>query len=96
MKRVQLGETLIPKKYKELIGLGIAAVLHCRYGVRLHTEAARLHGASDAEVAEALHYAKLESGWSVHMAGLEVDYGHFAQEVERMMAFLAKNALEDA
>jgi AhpD family alkylhydroperoxidase len=96
MKRVQLGETLIPNKYKELIGLAIAAALRCRYGVLLHTEAARLHGASDAEVAEALHYAKLESGWSVHLAGLQVDYGDFAREVERTMAFLAKNALEDA
>ena len=96
MKRVQLGETLIPNKYKELIGLAIAAVMHCRYGVLLHTEAARLHGASDAEVAEALHYAKLVSGWSVHLAGLQVDYDDFAREVERTMAFLARNALEDA
>jgi len=95
MKRVQLGETLIPNRYKELIGLAIAAVTRCRYGVLLHTEAARLHGASDAEVAEALHYAKLESGWSVHLAGLQVDYDDFAREVERTMAFLADNALED-
>jgi AhpD family alkylhydroperoxidase len=95
MKRVQLGETLIPNRYKELIGLAIAAVTRCRYGVLLHTEAARLHGASDAEVAEALHYAKLESGWSVHLAGLQVDYADFAREVERTMAFLADNALED-
>jgi AhpD family alkylhydroperoxidase len=96
MKRVQLGETLIPNKYKELIGLAIAAVMRCRYGVLLHTEGARLHGATDAEVAEALHYAKLNAGWSVHLAGLQVDYAEFTREVERTMAFLAQNALEDA
>lgn len=96
MKRVQLGETLIPNRYKELIGLGIAAVTRCRYGVLLHTEAARLHGASDAEVAEALHYAKLESGWSAHLTGLQTDYDAFAREVERTMTFLARNTLEDA
>lgn len=95
MKRVQLGDTIIPNKYKELIGLAIAAVTHCRYGVMLHTEAARLYGASDAEVAEALHYAKLQSGWSVHLAGLQVDYEEFAREVERTMAFLANNAIDD-
>lgn len=95
MKRVQFGETLIPNKYKELIGLAIAAVSRCRYGVRLHTEAARLHGASDAEVAEALHYAKLESGWSVHLAGLQVDYDDFAREVERTVTFLARNGIKD-
>jgi AhpD family alkylhydroperoxidase len=95
MKRVRLGETLIPNKYKELIGLAIAAVTRCRYGVLLHTEAARLHGASDAEVAEALHYAKLMSGWSVQLAGLQIDYGDFTREVERTMAFLAQNVFED-
>jgi len=91
MKRLQLGETLIPGRYKELIGLAVGAVFRCPYGILLHTEGARLHGASDAEIAEAVHYAKLESGWSVHLAGLQVDYDEFAREVERTAAFVAKN-----
>jgi AhpD family alkylhydroperoxidase len=96
MKRLQLGETLIPGKYKELIGLAIAAVSRCRYGIVLHTDGARLHGASDAEVAEAVHYAKLETGWSVHLAGLQVDYDAFAHEVARTVAFLAENGVESS
>ena len=94
MKRLQLGETLIPGKYKELIGLAVAAVSRCPYGILLHTEGARLRGASDAEIAEAVHYAKHESGWSVHLAGVQVDYDEFAREVERTAAFLVRNGVE--
>src|SRR5947209_13769098 len=59
MKRMQFGETLIPNRYKELIGVAVAAVTRCPYATRLHTEVARLHGATEAEVAEAVHYAAL-------------------------------------
>lgn len=94
VKRVEFGETLIPNKYKELIGLAVAAVSRCRYGTLLHAEAARLHGATDAELAEAVHYAKLVSGWSVDLNGLRVDYGVFAAQVEQMVAFLAGDAID--
>jgi len=94
MKRLQLGETLIPAKYKELIGLAVSAVSRCRYGILLHTEGARLHGASDGEIAEAVHYAKVELGWSIQLAGLQVDYEAFAREVERTVAFRVKNGVE--
>jgi AhpD family alkylhydroperoxidase len=91
IKRVQFGETLIPKKYKELIGLAVAAVSRCRYGILLHTETARLCGATDAELAEAVHYAKLVSGWSIQLNGLQVDHSEFAQQVEGAVAFLGSN-----
>ena len=81
MKRVQFGETLIPNKYKELIGLSVSAVTRCRYCVLFHTEAARLNGATDAEIEEALHYTKLVQGWSIYLNGLQVDFDEFAAEV---------------
>lgn len=89
MKRAQFGETLIPRKYKDLIGLAAAAVSHCRHGILLHTEAARLDGASEAEIAEALHYAGLVSGWGVMLDGLTIDHDEFAAEVRRTVAHLS-------
>ena len=59
---------------------------------RFQDDAQGAHG--DAEIAEAVHYAKLESGWSVHLAGLQVNYDEFAREVERTAAFLATNGVE--
>jgi AhpD family alkylhydroperoxidase len=85
MKRVQFGETLIPNKYKELIGLSVAAVTRCRYCALFHTEAARLNGATDAEIEEALHYTKVVTGWSVYINGLQVPYEEFADEVRQVV-----------
>jgi len=92
IKRVQFGQTLIPNKYKELMGLAISAVSRCRYCALFHTEAAKLHGATDAEIEEAVHYAKLVSGWSIYLNGLQVDYEAFADEVRRVVEFVVAQA----
>jgi len=88
IKRVQFAETLIPNKYKELMGLAISAVSRCRYCALLHTEAAKLFGATDGEIEEAVHYAKLVSGWSIYINGLQVDYDSFADEVRRIVGYV--------
>jgi AhpD family alkylhydroperoxidase len=92
MKRVQFGQTLIPNKYKELIGLSVAAVTQCRYCTLFHTEAAKLFGATDAEIEEALHYTKIVSGWSIYINGLQVDYEAFADEVRRVVEHITAQA----
>ncbi len=52
-KALQLGETAIPNKYKELIGLAVSGATRCRYCAYYHAEAARLFGATDEEIVEA-------------------------------------------
>jgi AhpD family alkylhydroperoxidase len=90
MKRVLYGETLIPNRYKELIGVAVAAVTRCPYGTRLHAELARLHGSTEAEVAEAVHYAALVSGWGTQMTALAPDLDGFNAEVDQTVRYLAK------
>ena len=92
IKRVQLGETLIPNKYKELIGLAVAAVTRCRYCVVFHTEAAKLFGATDDEVEEAMHYTKLVLGWSTYINGMQVDYDEFKAQVGRIVEHVKATA----
>ena len=84
-KRVQLEEGPIPNKYRELIGLGIAAATKCRYCVLFHTEAAKLNGATDAEIEDALHFAKSSAGWSTYINGLQIDFDEFRREVRRIV-----------
>ena len=84
-KRVQLEEGPIPNKYRELIGLGIAATTKCRYCVVFHTEAAKLNGATDAEIEDALHFAKSSAGWSTYINGLQIDFDEFKAEVRRIV-----------
>jgi AhpD family alkylhydroperoxidase len=92
VKRVQFGETLIPNKYKELIGLSVAAVTRCRYCALFHAEAAKLFGATDAEVEEAVHYTKLVSGWSTYLNGMQVDYDEFKAQVARVVDHVKASA----
>jgi AhpD family alkylhydroperoxidase len=80
-KRLGLGETLIPNKYKELIGVAVAATTRSPYSILLHSEMARARGASDAEVTEAVLHARMVSGWSLYHGGLQEDCGRFAAEV---------------
>lgn len=92
IKRVQFGETLLPNKYKELIGVALSAVNRCHYCALFHAEAARVNGATDAEIEEAVHYAKLVTGWSIYINGLQTDYKEFAAEVREVIEFLTGNA----
>jgi AhpD family alkylhydroperoxidase len=80
-KRLALGETLIPHRYKELIGVAVAATIRCPYSIVLHSEMAAARGATDAEVTEAVLHARLVSGWSLYRSGLQEDCGRFADEV---------------
>lgn len=91
-KRLQFGETLIPNKYKEMIGLGISAATRCRYCTLFHTEAAKLFGASEAEVEESVHYGKLVTGWSHYLNGLRVNEDDFADEVRRVVEYVRSNS----
>jgi AhpD family alkylhydroperoxidase len=53
----------IPRKYRELIALGVAFTTQCPYCIQIHTKAAKKAGASREEVTEsALITAALRAG----------------------------------
>jgi len=89
-KRVQFDEGPIPNKYRELIGVAIAAATKCRYCALYHTEVAKLNGATDAEIEDAIHYAKSSVGWSAYINGLQVDYETFRGEILRACEHVRK------
>jgi AhpD family alkylhydroperoxidase len=87
-KTVQFDEGPIPNKYRELIGLAISAVTKCKYCVFYHTAIAKLNGATDEEIEDAVHYAKSSAGWSAYLNGLQVDYDTFKDEVNRACEYV--------
>jgi len=87
-KRVQIEEGPIPNKYRELIGLAVAAARGCPYCTYFHTEVARLNGATDAEIEEAVHFAKSVVGWSTYIQGLQIPLEEFRDEVRRACKYL--------
>lgn len=94
MKRVQFDQGAIPNKYRELIGLGISAATKCRYCTLFHTEVARLYGATDAEIEEAVHYAKSSMGWSTYLNGMQMDYDEFKQELMQIGKYVREKQSE--
>ncbi|GEM_PF-292356 len=90
IRSLELGRTAIPHKFKELIGLAVASALRCRYSTFYHTEAARLYGATEEEVREAVLMAKLTAGLSTYLAGGQFDHERFKRETAEMVAHARK------
>lgn len=84
LKHFDLEETRIPNKYKELMGIAIHAGTKCRYCTLFHTELARMYGATEEEIQEAVHYAKYTLGWSAYLNGIREDYDQFAKELKKI------------
>lgn len=85
-KALEFGETAIPNKYKELIGLAVSGATRCRYCAYLHSEAARLFGASEDEITETAMIAKNTMGWSTYLNTLQFDYDRFTAEFDQAAA----------
>ena len=92
MKLSQFDSGPIPNKYRELMGLAIAAVTRCKYCAFFHTEAAKMNGATEAELEDAVHFAKSSAGWSAYLNGMQVDFEQFKKEVRE----IAKHAKENS
>lgn len=86
MRDVQLNpKTALPGKVKELIGLGVAAQIPCRYCIYFHTKAAQLQGATDDEVKEAIAVSALTRQWSTVLNGYGQDDAAFKAEVAQLV-----------
>lgn len=90
MKKYAFEETKIPGKYKELMGLAIAATIKCPYCMYFHTKAAKMEGATDDEIAETAFLARFTTGWSemIHVVGLDLQ--EFKKQVDEVTEYLSK------
>ncbi len=88
MRDFQLAETAIPNKYKELIGLGVSGATRCRYCTLFHTEAAKLFGATDEEIAEAAMMVAHTMGASTFLNTIQTDYDTFRRETLEAISYV--------
>src|SRR5262245_38808943 len=82
--------TAVPPKMKELVGLAVAAQIPCEYCIYAHTEFAKLNGATDAEIAEAVTMGALTRKWSTFLNGIQTDEGKFRAEFGQLVANMKK------
>jgi AhpD family alkylhydroperoxidase len=90
MKKYQTGESEIPAKYREFIGLAIAANIKCPYCSLMHTAMATLSGATDKEMAEVAFLASYTSRWSAMLHALQYNYDTFVKEVHQIGEYAKK------
>ena len=82
--------TDLPPKMKDLVGLAVAAQIPCEYCVYAHTEFAKLNGATDAEIAEAVTMGALSRKWSTFLNGIQTDENKFRLEVGQLVTNMKK------
>jgi AhpD family alkylhydroperoxidase len=91
MKTLQLNpHTALPGRTKELIGLGVAAQVPCRYCIVGHTEFAKVNGASETEIGEAVAMAALTRHWSTFLNGTQTDETKFRAEIAKVIENVKK------
>ena len=83
----------IPPKYRELMSLSAAAVMHCWYCANFHSATAKMHGATDAEIQEAIHLAKVAAGWSTYLNGSVYDRERFMKELQEIGEYISSKQL---
>ena len=92
-KSVQLNpKTALSGKTKELIGLAVAAQVPCAYCVYFHTAAAKLNGANDEEIREAVAMAAITRHWSTVLNGMQIDPAAFKAETDAALTFAGEKA----
>jgi len=86
IKGVQLNpKTALDGKTKELMGLAVASQIPCKFCIIAHTEFAKLNGATDAEIKEAIGMASLTRDMSTLLNGMQVDEGQFRRDIDRLV-----------
>lgn len=93
MKGLQLNpKTALSGKYKELIGIAVAAQIPCRFCVYFHRQAAILNGASEREINEAVALAGFSRRWGTVLGGMQIDENEFKNDVNKLQSAFAKKS----
>ena len=91
-KATQSPDATIPAKYSQLISLGVASQIPCTYCVYGHTTMAKMLGATDAEIREAVASAADTRHWSTVLNGAGVPLDEFKKEWDGILAHMKKQS----
>ena len=89
MKKYTLGESKIPAKHRELLGLAVAANIKCPYCQLFHKSVAQMYGATPEEFAEIAFLASYTSRWSSMIHAQHYPYETFEKETQRIGEYLS-------
>lgn len=87
-KAFQMEDTELTAREKHLIGLGVAAAIHCPYCSYFHHAAATMMGATEAQCEEAARFAADTSKYSTYLHGLQIPLEEFRKQADEMGEYL--------
>ena len=87
-RSLELGETVLGAKTKELVGIAVASQIKCKYCIYFHTKAAETFGASKEEIREAALMGGMTNMMSNAISAGQVDIDDFKKDVDRAIAHI--------
>jgi AhpD family alkylhydroperoxidase len=91
-KSVSSPDAAIPPKYGELIGLAVASQIPCNYCIYAHTSMAKMLGATDQEIEEAVVKGAEVRHWSTILNGNQVSFESFKSNWDEILKFAKANS----
>ncbi len=81
------GEGLSSRE-KELVGVGVAGIHQCPYCVELHRRLAEFHGATEAEINDAVQVPYAIGAFSSFLHAIDYPLAQFSRDVDQILCFL--------
>ena len=91
-KKYQMGTSIIPQKYREMMMLAAAAATKCPYCQTYHKEVAKMYGATIEELNELAVIIGQTSFWSNVLHTQNYDYDTFVRELQQIGEHLGKQS----
>lgn len=90
IKGVEMNNSALTPKLKSLISLAVGSQIPCKYCIYWDTENAKVAGATDQEIAEAVEMAGTTRHWSTWLNGNRFNEKEFFKEADKIFAHLKK------
>lgn len=81
-------DTALEPKYRDLIGLGVAGQIPCRYSVYFELRSGQANGATTQEQTEAVLMSATTRHWSTVINGAQIPLESFQKEVEQIVSHM--------
>jgi AhpD family alkylhydroperoxidase len=91
LRKLEIDDSQIPDKYRDLIGLAVSSAIKCQYCTYLYTESLRQNGVSDEEIKLAVSLAKSTTGWSTFLYGMQMNLDEFRRDASMFIQHLKEH-----
>lgn len=91
MRKLYMEKTALSSRDKALIGVAVSAQIPCQHCLYWDGAMAKLEGASEEEIAEAIAMASMTRKWSTVLNGMQIDESVFKGEVDQIVEKLQRD-----